>query len=428
MLDLDDPLLDPSYKGYPPHASALRRSQIGAQGWCIPAGDLTLPIAVLRHSALQHNLRWMQDFADARSLALAPHGKTTLSPQLFQAQIAAGAWGLSVATVQQLHVAVHGANVQRVIIANQLVQAADLRAVRALRRTRPHVQVLFLLDSHAQLDAIEAATMTGDAPFEVLLELGVLGARCGLREHAAALVLARRARGSAAVRLVGVECYEGLGVRDDDAADRAYVAALMQRVQALVLAADREQLFETETLLLSAGGSAVFDLVVPGLRAPEHGPGLSRPVLGVLRSGCYVTHDHGIYQRHIELLERRLASGPSLRAALEVWCLVQSLPEPGLALLNVGKRDVGYDTELPVALSVWPAGVQTPRAAPQHWQIQQLNDQHAYLRLAADGDALQVGDRVVLGISHPCTTFDKWRWLPVVDDAYAVIDAVVTWF
>jgi D-serine dehydratase len=39
-----------------------------------------------------------------------------------------------------------------------------------------------------------------------------------------------------------------------------------------------------------------------------------------------------------------------------------------------------------------------------------------------------VGDRVCLGLSHPCTTFDKWRWMPIVDEELNVVDAIVTWF
>jgi len=81
-----------------------------------------------------------------------------------------------------------------------------------------------------------------------------------------------------------------------------------------------------------------------------------------------------------------------------------------------------------VPLAIHPRGRRERVAAPDGWRIDKLNDQHAYLRLGADAAGLQVGDRVVLGISHPCTTFDKWRWMPVVDEDYAVVDAIVTVF
>ena len=192
----------------------------------------------------------------------------------------------------------------------------------------------------------------------------------------------------------------------------------------MALACDAQNLFDADAVLLSAGGSAIFDLVVPCLR-----PQLSRPVRGLLRSGCYVTHDHGFYKRMVAAVNTRLRCQDGLQPALEVWTAVQSCPEPGLVILNAGRRDLSYDMGLPTPIHVCPRGTRTVRPAPPDWSISALNDQHAYLRGSGpEHAALQVGDRVALGISHPCTTFDKWRWMPVVDDDYRVCDALVTCF
>lgn len=420
--DLLDPLLDARHKGFPPHSPPLRRSQVGAQGWQVLAGDLPLPLAVVRRDALEHNLQWMQRFASDAGLVLAPHGKTTMSPQLFRRQLEAGAWGLTFATVGQLGIGV-AAGARRCIVANQVFAPVDLLGIAALKRQHADLKVMFLLDSLAQLALIEATHP--EAPFDVLIEIGVPGGRTGCRSHEEALALAARAHASRAVRVCGVECYEGLGATGQDAADRASAAALMQRVQAVAEALDQQGWFEDAEVVLSAGGSALFDLVLAGLQAR-----LRRPVRGVLRSGCYVTHDHGFYRRLVSLANARLGCGHGLQAALEVWAQVQSLPEPGLAILAVGKRDLSHDLDLPVPLAHVPRGERQPQAAPAAWRISGLNDQHAYLRWG-DGEGtapLQVGDRIALGISHPCTTFDKWRWLPVVDEDYRVVDALVTWF
>jgi D-serine dehydratase len=420
MDDLLDPLLDARHKGYPHDAPPLRRSQIGAQGWSVPASDLPLPLAVVKRSALQHNLGWMQRFCDERGIGLAPHGKTTMSPLLFQAQLDAGAWGLTLATVHQLRIAVQ-AGARRVLIANQVLAAADLRAIDTLKATHPGLRVLFLLDSIAQLESIEAVQPA--APFEVLIEIGVPGGRTGCRGTDEAAALARRAKASAAVALAGIECYEGLGATGDDARDRAYTDALMQRVTDIATLADREHLFERDEVIVSAGGSAIFDLVVPGLK-----PVLTRQVSGLLRSGCYVTHDQGNYRRLVSAVNQRIgcADAAGLQAAMEVWALVQSMPEPGLAILAAGKRDISFDLGWPLPLAVVPRGAHKPQAAAGDWTISGLNDQHGYLR-GTLGD-LAVGDRVILGLSHPCTTFDKWRWMPIVDDDYRVVDALVTCF
>jgi D-serine dehydratase len=122
------------------------------------------------------------------------------------------------------------------------------------------------------------------------------------------------------------------------------------------------------------------------------------------------------------------SEGDGLRAALQLWCVVQSLPEPGLAILGCGKRDVSFDMGLPVPLLLCPLGGRSPMPTPEGWHISALNDQHAYLRTGDAADGLQVGDRIALGISHPCTTFDKWRWMPVVDEGYTVVDAITTCF
>jgi D-serine dehydratase len=353
----------------------------------------------------------------------APHGKTTMSPQLFRRQLDAGAWGLTFATVTQMQAGL-AAGARNILIANQVLDAADLGAIAALHDSHPDARVVFLLDSEAQLELIE--TVSAERPFEVLLEVGVAGGRTGVRAHDAALALARRAHASTAVTLAGVECYEGLGTMGgsgDD--DRAAVDDLMDRVERLAHACDAEGLFGTDDVIVSAGGSAVFDLVVPRLRVT-----LAKPVNGLLRSGCYVTHDQGHYTRLVHAVNRRLgcSDAQGLRAALEVWALVQSLPEPGLAILAVGKRDISYDLGMPIPLATCARARRERVPVPEGWSVRKLNDQHAYLHLTSDTHGLQVGDRVCLGISHPCTTFDKWRWMPVVDDETNVVDAIVTWF
>lgn len=421
--DLLDPWLDGRCKGWPLTQAPLRRSQVGTQGWNLLAGDLPLPLAVVRQTRLQHNLGWMQRFASDRGLVLAPHGKTTMSPQLFQQQMGAGAWGLTVASVGQAAVAA-AAGAQHILIANQVVGAAELAGLQRLQAQHAGLQLLSLVDSLAQLALIEATTPA--RPLALLLELGLPGGRTGCRSHDEALALARAVHASPATRLVGIECYEGLEASGVDAQDSAYVQSLMQRMQALAQACDAEALFEPEAaepVLVSAGGSGLFDFVAEQLK-----PALSRPVLGVLRSGCYLTHDHGRYQRLVAQVNRRLGCSDSqgLQGALEVWATVQSVPEPGLALLTAGRRDVSYDIEMPLPLWWCPAGDTRPQPAPAGWRIKGLNDQHAHL--VCDGTEPTVGDRVGLGISHPCTTFDKWRWMAIVDDHYRVIDALVTWF
>jgi D-serine dehydratase len=229
---------------------------------------------------------------------------------------------------------------------------------------------------------------------------------------------------SPAVRLGGIECYEGGVAKCDSAHDTREVSDLVRRVTEVVRTCDAEGLFADADILVTAGGSAVFDLVLPMLRL-QH---LGKPLTGVLRSGCYITHDHGNYARFLSQLEQREGLTSSLQAALEVWTMVQSVPEPGLALLTCGRRDVSYDLEMPIPQRWVQRGSREEVAAPADWKISALNDQHAYLRFDPALVSPTVGDRIALGISHPCTTFDKWRWIPVVEDNWDITGAVHTQF
>jgi D-serine dehydratase len=179
--------------------------------------------------------------------------------------------------------------------------------------------------------------------------------------------------------------------------------------------------------LLTAGGSAVFDLVIPMLKTQVK----SRPVQGVLRSGCYVTHDHWNYARYLKLVEAREGLSASLQPALEVWAKVQSVPEPGLAILTAGRRDLSFDQCMPMPVR-WAvsgqSGAGAMQATPESWKVKALSDQHAHMVFDAEGVWPQVGDRVALGISHPCMTFDKWRWMAIIEDDGGISGAISTHF
>jgi len=425
MIDARMDRLGPWLKGFPATQAPIDRSSVAGLGWNLLADDLPLPLAVLKRDALANNLAWMQAYARSQGVDLAPHGKTTMSPELFRRQLDAGAWGITFANLFQLRVGV-AAGVRRAVVANQVHQAADLAGLAQLRAQHPDLRVVFLVDSLAQLALIERwhEARTRIAPFEVLIEVGVPSGRTGVRDRDDALRLARALRTSPAVHLAGIECYEGLGATGDSARDETYAADLMQRLARVAEACDREGLFETDEVLVSAGGSGIFDLVAARLRLD-----LRRPVRGLLRSGCYVTHDHGHYARLVAEVNRRCGCSDGLRPALEVWASVQSCPEPGLAILTAGRRDVGFDMGLPMPIAHAPALARQAGTPDAGWSIEALNDQHAYLRIGPDAASSPgVGDRIGLGISHPCTTFDKWHWMPVVDDAYNVVDAVTIHF
>ena len=349
--------------------------------------DVPLPILLLRESALEHNVSVMAAWCTARGVSLAPHGKTSLAPALIRRQLDAGAWAMTAATVGQVAV-MQEAGARRVLLANEVVGAPE---IAWLERLRENVEVLCLVDSVAGVRALDAGVRR---PLGVLIELGA--GRAGCRTDEEAVAVAEAVAAASSLVLAGVEGFEGTLAADA-------VDGYLDRLRGLVERLDAQGAFgDVEEIVASAGGSMYFDRVVERLRFD----GLSRPVRVVLRSGCYLTHDDGIYAEATPL--------PELRAAFELWARVLSCPEPGLAIAGFGKRDAPYDLGLPIVRSHADVVVEA------------LNDQHAFLR--DPGGALSVGDTVVCGISHPCTAFDKWRLIPLVDDEDVVIGAVETRF
>jgi D-serine dehydratase len=228
--------------------------------------------------------------------------------------------------------------------------------------------------------------------------------------------------------LRGVEGFEGLHqhLPPEEGAER--VAGFLRAQVGVAERLDAAGLLGGGAPILTAGGSAFYDLVMEAFSTAR----LSQAPQIVLRSGCYLTHDAGLYARSFRQVQARSAAARDIvggfQNALEVWAYVLSIPEPGRAILGAGRRDFGHDAAPPTPLKTYRPGRDTcPKVAPGGWTVAAVNDQHAHMTLPPDGD-LAVGDMVALGVSHPCTTFDKWRLILVVDDAYAVTAAVETFF
>jgi D-serine dehydratase len=422
--------VDGRTKGMPGNIAPLALGAIGKQGWNLLREDLPLPVAVLRQSALAHNGDWMRRFLAASGAFIAPHGKTTMSPALFERQIVDGAWAITIGSVQQLQVARHY-GCDRVVLANQLVGARGIRYVMEEIARDPAFDFYAFADSVESVQCLAAAAAAAKLPrpLQLLVEGGFPGARTGCRTLEGALAVARAVAAAPQLALRGSAGYEGVLKDADDDATEARVTRFLDFLVEIALACEAEELFAPGPILLSAGGSTFYDMVVQRFAAA----GINREPMVLIRSGCYLTHDSGEFVKRFNRIRERSPSidalGPGLRPALEVWAYVQSRPEPTKALLTMGRRDVSFDQHLPQPVAWFrPGGAAAlPQpVAPGH-VVTELNDQHCHLRVPADSP-LAYGDMVAFGISHPCTTFDKWQLLCVVDDRYDVVDAVRTYF
>lgn len=381
--------------------------------------DVCLPAAVINAAALDNNIRWMQRYADLRGVSLAPHGKTTMTPWIFRHQQAAGAWAIGTGTVWQAGVALN-AGVQRVLIANQLTGRASLLLASQLKAQYPERELLCCVDSPDNARALSAFFAERGQQMDVLVEPGLPDGRCGCRTAEDALVLTQDIAALPGLRLRGLEVYEGV-LHGDDL--REQTEAFLRDAAAL---ACRMEPFVDGEFILTGGGSAWYDVVCNVWLAADK-PERCRMVI---RPGCYITLDHGIYQSAQDALMARDATarsvGGELKPALELVAMVQSVPQPEMAVANFGKRDAAFDAGLPQAIAHYRQG-QALILKTGTIVTTGIMDQHGMLRLAPGCDA-RVGDILIFGLSHPCLTFDKWKTLLLVDGSYRVLKELDTAF
>ncbi|WP_194764523.1 alanine racemase [Microbacterium sp. UFMG61] len=404
-LQIPDPVLGTWAKGFSAKADGLRLSEVAGAG--LRLSDMSTPVLTVHEAALSHNEATVFSWATEQGVLLAPHGKTTMSPALWQRLLDAGAWGISVATPWQAEVAIE-AGVATVLIANGLTDVDAARRLGALLVAKSDLRVLCWADSVATVDILSAAHIDQSRPLDVLVELGGVGGRTGARSVEEGERIARAISAAPGLRLAGVTGYEG--PFGPDRSDES-IAAVDAYLGTLVELHSRLTYPDGIRPVVSAGGSSFPDRAAAVL-APLSAHGVDV----VLRSGAFQIHDDGFYARMSPF--GSVTGTEPLRSAMHAWSRVVSQPEPGLALLDAGRRDVPFDLDLPVPQSV-------------DGEITALNDQHAFLQLA-DGVEVRPGDVVRLGLSHPCTAFDKWRVVPVIDDPDAidprVIGAVATCF
>jgi|SRR5579864_331972 len=394
--------------------------EIRTLGWNLLREDLSLPTAVLYEEKLAHNLAWMQKFAESYGAKLAPHGKTTMAPKLFARQLKAGAWGMTLATVQQVRVAYeHG--IRRVLMANQVIGQQNMETISRLLEDR-QFEFICLLDSPELAETLGQFFRSRGQRLNVLLEVGVRGGRTGIRNReqlqALSAVLDSWKR---TLVLCGVELFEGL--LHDENGIRDFLQNAVDVTKQLL----QENRFQRSPIILSGAGSAWFDVVADVFSQAR----FDAEVELLLRSGCYLTHDAGVYRdaQARMMKENPVAQkmAPGLVPALHLWAYVQSIPEKNMAIVGFGKRDVAFDLGLPIPALHFRPGQQAPTPAAQEWKVTRLWDQHASLQIPDDAD-VRVGDMIGFDISHPCLTFDKWRYLLVVDAKFHVIEIVETFF
>ncbi|MDR2997907.1 MAG: alanine racemase [Microbacterium sp.] len=417
MNDLNDELLTARDKGLPVRAIGMTASAFLATKPRLD--EFWTPLIVLDDAAMRANVATMAGWCAERGLEIMPHGKTTMAPDLWQRQLDAGALGITLATMGQVRTA-RDFGFDSIMLANAAVDARSL-AWLAGELADPGFRFVCWADSLATVDAMERGLRAVGVPrpVDVCVELGAAGGRTGARSPEEAVAVAERLAASDVLRLAGVAGYEGSLAHDRSDAGLAAVRSYLEAQ--LALHRTITPLYSDGDVYVTAGGSAYFESVADVWSGAER-DGRTR---FVLRSGAYIVHDDGFYRGISPFDEGGSGEGPHFVNAMHGIARVVSSPEPGLALVDAGKRDFPYDEGLPI-----------PRAAaddlagpwgPVDASLSAMNDQHSYVRPA---EPLTVGSVVRFGLSHPCTAFDKWRVLPVIDslESGVVTGLVRTYF
>jgi len=395
-----------SNKGFPLNSYGKTVDQFLSTKPNVFTSGFQFPIMVLKDKALKHNIDRMARFCKSVGAELAPHVKTTMSPQIAQMQVDAGAFALTIANFWQAEI-FRRFGFKKLIIANEVLNPTAIAAIADLNGKKA-AEIIFYVDSLAGLEIVKKHT-SKDGIQNLFIEIGTDNGRGGVRDLDLVTTIAKNISEDPRLKLRGVTGFEG--AVPNAARTSAGEDSVTKFCQKIVAAANNAFPYKSESeFIISAGGSAYFEIVASELNK------FDKPKILLLRSGGYVTHDSKYYEEVYPFRD----SNDLLLPAIEVWAQVISAPEKDFGVLNLGKRDVGCDLHNPI-----PVARYSDKLSKFSGEIEKLNDQHGFMR---SQEEFAVSELIGLGISHPCTTFDKWRLIPLVNDNYDVVDCIHTFF
>ncbi|AEW98927.1 alanine racemase [Streptantibioticus cattleyicolor] len=342
-------------------------------------GTVTTPALVVDVEVLERNIARMAETGRTAGFALRPHAKTHKCPQIARRQLAAGATGLTVATIGEAEVFA-AAGADDLFIGYPLW--ADEGKARRLRALADRTALRLAADSAAGARRLGEAVRGADRPVQLLVEIDSGHHRTGVRPADAVEVA--RAAADAGLDVAGVFTFPGHGYgHDAQARERA--------------ARDEERaLGEAAEALRSAG----LDVrVVSGGSTPTAGRWRPDGPVDELRPGVYVFNDAA-----------QLAMGSCAAADIALYALatVVSVPAPDRFVLDAGSKVIGADT------TPWVSGhghlPDFPGAA-----VTALSEHHATVTLPAGTAAPGLGSLVAVVPNHVCAAVNLVDELVVVD-------------
>lgn len=346
-----------------------------------PVELLPTPALVVDLAKVRANIAEMRARMETVPAELRPHAKIHKSPELARMQLAAGAIGITTATVWEA-TAMLEAGIDDVLVANQVVGA---RKEAELARLSTLGRVIVLVEDTGNAEALSAAAVAAGGVIGVLVEIDVGLHRAGARGVEAAAELAELVERLPGLALLGPFGYEGHCMLEPEREERVRKARAAN--EELLALADELERRGLATEIVAAGGLGTWDITGANPRVTE------------IHAGSYVFSD----AFHANLV-------PGFDPALTVRATIVSR-HGSMAVLDCGRKSIGIDRATPELVGVEGA-VRFEHG--EHF----VHEEHTAVELADAG--LGVGDTVALMPGYAPTTVNFYDCFFVAEDGVVV--------
>ena len=413
----------------------IKIKNISKKKWNVLNQDVQFPILTINENKFKKNMFSMKKYADSNNVLLAPHCKTSMSPQLLNKIKINGCWGFAAANNQQVSVLLQ-MGIRKIILANLITNESNLVNLFALVKKYKNLSEIYIcVDSIFGINLLKEISIKYQFKnnIKILIEVGLKNSRSGVRSITSLNLLAdlinKLPRNFI---LSGILFYEGAAKKKN------YLDSLRNVKKSINFAINcfdfliKNKLIKNNEYILSGAGSEFFDLVVYLFNKYKQ----RDKVKFIIRPGSYIAYGNGYYTDVLNNIEKRkkiFIKKKSIKAtdlffpALELWSFVISQQDEGKAILNFGKRDVSFDLGYPIPLAIYRNKKLIKKINnKKDINIYKLNDQHAFIKYNKFN--LKVGDLVKFGVSHPCITINNWNTLYLINNKNVIIEALKTFF
>jgi len=433
LKEIDEVELNSSIKGIP-FVKNIKLKNIKKAKLNIIKENVQFPILTLDKNKLENNINILKSFAKRNSLNLAPHCKTFMSPQIIN-EYFRNDWGVTISNNQQLSSIVK-LNLKNIIYGNLIINRENLiQYLKICKKYKNISNIYYCIDSSYGLkllmNLIETTNYKND--IKILIELGFKNGRCGIRDFDSfKKILKIYNRKISNITISGLFFYEGAIASNDKRVISNKIENIIKLTKLCHEELIRENLYKNKNNIITAGGSVYFDLVTKYYHKYSF---TNNPKL-IIRPGSFIAYGHGYYEKKIDDIKKRkiikkyISSKENIfLPSLLIWSHVISINDDGKAIINFGKRDVSFDLGNPIPISIYRKNnfFKKIKNDKNLINVYKLNDQHAFLKYHKSLN-LKIGDLISFGVSHPCITFDKWKYFYMINSKTEIINIYKTFF